>query len=338
MVPRFRLILLVTLTAFACRRDPSRLDEVQKMAYAVKPAVVRISAYATAQFRYPASSIDAIAGDLELSRRPIEGEASVETGAGGSGSGFIIHPDGLILTSGHVVAPIRDADSLRRDLLRNGAISALLKHFPVDELRRLYRGDALERHVVTLASLGRIDNVQMVNDVELSNGEKMPFRIDRYSPALNERGADLALLRVSRKNLPTLQLGDSDLVRVGDSIWSVGYPAVASSTDDVIGGWLSRDTDLEATLSPGTITAIKRNVTNTPVFQSNVAIYRGNSGGPAVTREGVAIGISTWGHTDAEQIKFLVPINVAKSFVSAAGVAWNVDGEFNRHYRKALDA
>jgi S1-C subfamily serine protease len=338
MVPRSRLILIVTFAAFACRRDPSRLDEVQKMAYEVKPAVVRISAYATAQFRYPASSIDAIAGDLGLSRRPIEGEASVETGAGGSGSGFIIHPDGLILTSGHVVAPTRDADSLRRDLLRNGAISALLKHFPVDELRRLYRGDALERHVVNLASLGRIDNVQMINDVELSNGEKMPFRIERYSPALNERGVDLALLRVSRKNLPTLQLGDSDLVRVGDSIWSVGYPAVASSTDDVIGGWLSRDTDLEATLSPGTITAIKRNVTNTPVFQSNVAIYRGNSGGPAVTREGAAIGISTWGHTDAEQIKFLVPINVAKSFLSAAGVAWNVDGEFNRHYRKALDA
>jgi S1-C subfamily serine protease len=337
MVPRVRLVVFVWIAALNCRRDPSHLDEIQKMAYAVKPAVVRISAYATAQFSYPAASIDTIASDLGLEPVPTR-QASLPTGAGGSGSGFIIHPDGLILTSGHVVAPTMDAEALRGDLLRNGAISALLRHLPVEELRRLHRGDALERHIVTLASQGRIDNIQMVNEVELSNGEKLPFRIERYSPALNQRGADLALLRVTRRNLPTLQLGDSDLVRVGDSIWSVGYPAVASSTDEVIGGWLSRDTDLEATLSPGTITAIKRNVTNTPVFQSNVAIYRGNSGGPAVTREGEVVGISTWGHTDAEQIKFLVPINVAKNFLSSAGIAWSSDGEFNRHYRKALDA
>ena len=324
MVPRVRLVVFVLIAALNCRRDPSHLDEIQKMAYAVKPAVVRISAYATARFYY----VWAV---------PTH-EESVPTGAGGSGSGFIIHPDGSILTSGHVVAPTMDPEALHRDLLRNGAISALLQHLPVEELRRLQRGDALERHIVTLARQGRIDNIQMVNEVELSNGEKLPFHLERYSPALNLRGADLALLHVARRNLPTLQLGDSDLVRVGDSIWSVGYPAVASSTDDVIGGWLSRDTDLEATLSPGTITAIKRNVTNTPVFQSNVAIYRGNSGGPAVTREGEVVGISTWGHTDAEQIKFLVPINVAKSFLSSAGMAWSSDGEFNRHYRRALDA
>jgi hypothetical protein len=161
--------------------------------------------------------------------------------------------------------------------------------------------------------------------------------VERYSPSLSERGTDLALLRVNRNRLPNLRLGDSDAIGVGASIWSVGYPAVASSTDEVIGGWLSRDSDLEATFNPGTITSIKRNVANATVFQSNVAIYRGNSGGPTVNKDGEVIGISTWGHTSAEQIKFLVPINAAKAFIAQSGVSPNIDGEFNRFYRAALD-
>jgi len=342
--PRLLLVPLL-LTALGCRGEVAHLDDVQKMAYGVKPAVVRISAFATAQFRYSPSDIKAI--EIALKRdgfsvavqRIPEGEyLEVPTGAGGSGSGFIIHPEGLILTSGHVVEPTRNADALDRELMRNGAISALLKHFPVDDLRKLHRTDLLDRYIAALVANSTLEKRVVTNEVELSNGEKLPFTIDRFSPALAQRGTDLALLRVKHKNLPALTLGDSDSTRVGESIWSVGYPAVASSTDDVIGGWLSRDSDLEATFNPGIITAIKRDVTNTPVFQSNVAIYRGNSGGPAVNRGGEVIGISTWGHTDAEAIKFLVPINVARSFLRDAKVAVNVEGEFEQHYRASLDA
>ena len=339
MSPGSRRALILVIAAAGCARDVTRLDDVQKMAYAVKPAVVRVKAYATAQFRYPGRALEQIARESGLQWSDGTADGSVETGAGGSGSGFIINADGWILTSGHVVAQTRDPAALQRELLRNGAISALLKHFPVDELRRLYRGDALERHESALAAAGRLDHVVIVNEVELSNGERLPFRVERYSPSLDQRGADLALLRVlARRNLPTLRLGDSDSVRVGDSVWSIGYPAVASSTDDVIGGWLSRESDLEATLANGTITAIKHDITNTPVFQSNVGIYRGNSGGPAVNRGGEVIAISTWGRSDAEQIKFLVPINIARQFLSDAKVSWSSDGDFSRHWQDALQA
>ncbi|HYO79135.1 MAG TPA: trypsin-like peptidase domain-containing protein, partial [Thermoanaerobaculia bacterium] len=320
-------------------------DDAQKMvAYAVKPAVVRINALATASFRYPAAAISAIEARLRddghaLRARGIASEReSLETGAGGSGTGFIIHPDGVILTSGHVVAPTRDPAALRGDLHRNGAIAALVRHFPIETLRTIYREGTLDRYVEPLAAAGRIENMKVSSQVELSNGEVLPFRIRRWSPALNARGTDLAVLQIDRKGLPSLPLGDSDATRIGQSIFSVGYPAVASSTDEVIGGWLSRDSDLEATFNPGTITAIKRNVANTPVLQSNVAIYRGNSGGPAVNLDGEVIGVSTWGHTSAEQIKFLVPIDVAKQFIAEAGVTASTAGAFNGHYRAALDA
>lgn len=339
------LAVAVVLLAAACRREGGRVDDAQKfVAYAVKPGVVRINAFATADFRYPSQAIGDIETMLredghELRARGLSGDdAVVETGAGGSGTGFIVHPNGLILTSGHVVAPTRDSDALGRDLYRNGAIAALVRHFPVETLRTIYREEALDRYVDSLVKAGRIDNVRTTTQVELSNGETLPFRIRHWSPALNQRGTDLALLEINRKGLPSLTLGDSEQTRIGQSIFSVGYPAVASSTDDVIGGWLSRDSDLEATFNPGTITAIKRDVAGTPVLQSNVAIYRGNSGGPAVSLDGDVIGVSSWGHTNAEQIKFLVPINVARQFLAQAGVRPATDGAFNLHYRAALDS
>lgn len=336
MVRPRSLILAVPLLLAACRRDVPQLDDVQKMAYGVKPAVVRISAFATADFRYPIETIRGFEKTLGVKARAVE--SVVETGAGGSGSGFIVNPDGVILTCGHVVAPTRDEAALERELRRNGAIEALVRHFPVETLRRIYRDEELDRYVVPLAAAGRLESRKVVNQVELSNGEALPFTIRRYSPALHERGSDLAVLQVARKQLPSLSLGDSEGVQVGESIWSVGYPAVASSKDEVIGGWLSRDSDLESTFNPGIITAIKRNVENAPVFQTNVGIYHGNSGGPAVNRNGEVIGISTWGNARVEQIKFLVPVNVARKLMAEARVAPSVGGAFNVHYRSALDA
>ncbi|HKR66766.1 MAG TPA: trypsin-like peptidase domain-containing protein [Thermoanaerobaculia bacterium] len=337
-------VVLVAGCIAGCRRNVPRLDDVTKIAYSVKPSVVRISAFATAEFRYPPEAVTNIEQQLLADGHQIRAreiattEAKVTTGAGGSGSGFLIHPDGLILTSGHVVAPTRDPEALEHELLRNGAIAALVRHFPIDTLRTVYRDEELDRYVAPLATAGRVENVKIVSQVELSNGETLPFRIRRYSPALHERGTDLAVLQIERKGLPSLALGDSDAMRVGDSIWSVGYPAVASSSDDVIGGWLSSDSDLEPTFSGGMITAIKRNIANAPVFQSNVAIYRGNSGGPAVNRDAEVVGISTWGHTNAEQIKFLVPISVAKQMLAEAKFTASSGGAFNQHYRAALDA
>src|SRR5688572_10431376 len=167
IVPRTALAVLL-LATIGCRRDEARLDDAQRMvAYAVKPGVVRISAFATADFRYSDEAISRIESQLraeghDVRARELEAaEKVVETGAGGSGSGFVVHPDGLILTSGHVIAPTRDRKALERDLHRNGAIAALVQHFPREKLRALYRRDGtLDRYVEPLAAAGRIENVR----------------------------------------------------------------------------------------------------------------------------------------------------------------------------------
>lgn len=306
------------------------------MAYAVKPAVVRVNAVSTARFRYSPNDIASAAKVLGATPHDVPKELVVDTGAGGSGSGFVIHPDGYVLTSAHVIAPTRSANSLEPELRKNGAAAALVRHFDAALLRSVHARGELEPVVAKLASAGSLANVVTSNRIDLSNGESHPYVIVHYSDPTPNNGDDLALLRVLRTNLPTLPLADSDDVHIQEQIWAVGYPAVASSGDEVIGGWLSAESDLEATFNPGTITAIKRNVAEKPIFQSNVAIYSGNSGGPAVNREGAVIGISMWGHTSAEQIKFLLPINTARPLLAAAKVPHNVEGKFNVAYRGAL--
>src|SRR6185436_1319981 len=117
----------------------------------------------------------------ELRARGLSGtQGSVETGAGGSGTGFLIHPDGMILTSGHVVAPTREPAALNRELHRNGAIAALVRHFPIDTLRTIYRDEMLDKYMGALAVAGQLENVRTSSQVELSNGETLPFRILRW--------------------------------------------------------------------------------------------------------------------------------------------------------------
>lgn len=335
--------MFLAIGTVACQRDVVQLDPVQQMAYAVKPAVVRVSAYSTAQFQYPGQAIERLESQMRSAGFEVAAEKkprsarTVETGAGGSGSGFLIHPSGYILTSGHVIAPNLDRERLQRELLRNGAIAALIEHFPLDTLRALYRNNHLDGYIQRLAASASLSNIRTFNEVELSNGDEVPFSREQYSPSLAQNGRDLALLKINRTELPTVQLADSEGVHLQEQIWVIGYPAVASSGDEIIGGWLSRESDLEATVNPGTITAIKRNVLNTPVFQTDAGIYHGNSGGPAVTRDGKVVGIATWGHTDAEQIKFLVPINEARQLLARANVPVNVEGQFNISYRRALE-
>ena len=57
MAPRIAFALAAILLTSGCSRSKPGLDEVQKTAFAVKPAVVRVSAVATGEFRYAAAAI-----------------------------------------------------------------------------------------------------------------------------------------------------------------------------------------------------------------------------------------------------------------------------------------
>lgn len=333
-------VIALAFLLTSCKTEISRLDDVQRMAYRVKPAVVRVTSLATADFAPKREMLTAIKLALEINDLPAaQADAvTVETGAGGSGTGFIVNPEGYVITSSHVIEPTRDRAALERELRRNGAVATILRFASVETVRSLYVRDDIKELVERIAASGELRSIQITARVELSNGEAHPYTVRALSPTFAKGGNDLALLKIERRNLPVLALADSDAIHLQEAVWAVGYPSVASSTDDVLGGWLSADSDLEATFNPGTITAMKRTVAKVPLFQSNVAIYAGNSGGPAVNRRGEVVAVSSWGHTSADQIRFLLPVNLARQLLAQSGVKPNEAGAFNASYYGALEA
>lgn len=115
---------------------------------------------------------------------------------------------------------------------------------------------------------------------------------------------DLALIKISSvfKSLPTLILGDSDTMRVGDWVLAVGNPF-----------------GLEHTVTQGIISATGRVIGSGPYdnfLQTDAPINPGNSGGPLVNLKGDVIGINTAIIAAGQGIGFAVPSKMAESVIS----------------------
>jgi S1-C subfamily serine protease len=112
-----------------------------------------------------------------------------------------------------------------------------------------------------------------------------------------DRRTDVAVLKLhSDATLPHLQLGDSDLVAVGDWVIAVGAPA-----------------GLEGTVSAGIITAIPTPESSSPLasfLQTDAAMGRGNAGGPIVAMSGEIVGLGTV--LSGEGIGYALPARIVR--------------------------
>lgn len=342
---RHSLVALAHLTFIlvACGREDLNLSARDAAVFGAKPATVRVEAVATSEFRYGAKTIENLVIAFRQSGIDAEakeygsGELSVPTGAGGSGSGFVIRSDGYIVTSAHVIEPLIDNRRLNEELIRNGAIAALRRHFDEQLLATLQRGKDLDPVIEVLTRRGTLVGTRITREVEFSNGFRAPFTVTRYSPPLEKRGSDLALLKVDRNTLPVASLGDSARVMLGERVIAIGYPAIASSRDDAIGGWLASESDLEATVQEGSITALKLSAAKFPIFQSDVALSPGSSGGPVLNQEGEVIAVTTSGLRDQAHVRFLVTSGSVTLLCNAAGVRLtSAPGAFDLLWRNAI--
>ncbi len=121
---------------------------------------------------------------------------------------------------------------------------------------------------------------------------------------------DLAILRIPAAGLPTVTLGDSGGLSLGQTAIAIG---------NALG-------EFRNTVSVGSVSGLSRTVTASGagisetisgLIQSDAAINPGNSGGPLLNLRGEVIGINTAIASGAQNIGFAIPINDAKQDISS---------------------
>ena len=258
------------------------------------------------------------------------------------GTGFLYRPDGYLITNGHVAQWANGKDSQAANARMKEAVPCLAKEVVKQTETKLGRKltddeeNSLLAQVVQAVRNGGVQIGAPSLHVLLDNGTNLPGEIKAYSDPIDEGGKDIAIIKVDGKNLPTVELGNSDDVNVGDPITVIGYPGAA--TNAAFSGIFSEHSVLLATVTNGRISAVnKTDYKGTPVLQSEAAINPGNSGGPAFDANGRVVGIATYNLKDAANLNFFVPINTALEFVRQAG-APPERGSFDQAWHIALDA
>lgn len=262
------------------------------------------------------------------------------------GSGFIVSPDGYILTNAHVVYE-KDEDvkqALMEQFVQWGA-----KEFPKYHTRL-----GLDPWPATRADVeelrGQVKQYFEVKNIKrevkahtgkslsgvVKGGIGIIADVRKVSPWEEK---DIAVVKIEGRNLPTVVLGDSDKMREQDRVTVIGFPA-----SPTLHPLLAEESIYESSVTAGIISARKKMPDGSTVLQTDATIVGGNSGGPAFNEQGEVIGLASFGtpRQDPREpplvpgFNFLRPSNVAKQFLQEMGVQ-NVQGSTDEHYKKGLE-
>jgi regulator of sirC expression with transglutaminase-like and TPR domain len=110
----------------------------------------------------------------------------------------------------------------------------------------------------------------------------------------SDRGADLAVIRIDAKDLPTLELGDSDDLKQGANVVSLGNPR-----------------GLEYSVAAGVVSA-RRDIDGRSMIELRMPVEPGNSGGPLLDTRGRVQGVVTLKSAVTDNLGYAMPVSALK--------------------------
>ncbi len=143
--------------------------------------------------------------------------------------------------------------------------------------------------------------------IQLASGEKF----DSFSVLAFDARKDIAIIKIPGFDLPTVTLGNSNNVQVGEPVLAVGSPL-----------------GLQGTVTTGVVSSMRDDPTGGgfKVLQTDASVNPGNSGGPLVNRQAEVIGIVTFKIRGGENLNFAIPINYLRGLAdSSAGASMSLD-------------
>lgn len=292
------LVLMVGATANAEEPSPQ-----QKIALIAKPSVVRVwGAY--------------------IATYDISG-TKVQTAIGGTGTGWFMTPDGYIATNAHVVDDIHKGDDAAKVALRQEVYKRIRKEVGA-EFDRMPQSQ-LDFLDTKIKLVGQIDRRAYVI---MPDGTKLAYEVKAFGKPGS--GNDCAIIKVKIENAPTLPIGDSARSQVEDHIVVLGYPGVADAQD-----LLDEKSQLQASVTDGSIAAIKNAASGEQILQISAPITHGNSGGPAIDQHGNVVGLATFG-SDVQGFNFLVASSTLNEMVKGLKIEPK-QSETNKMWNEGLD-
>ena len=137
----------------------------------------------------------------------------------------------------------------------------------------------------------------------------------------SDKNIDLSIIKINAKGLSYIELGDSDNIKIAQTVYAIGNPV----------GF-----EFQRTVTAGIISGLNRTIRINEeepsymedLIQTDATINQGNSGGPLLDTNGRMIGINTIKMTSADGMGFAVPINMVKPIINK----FEKNGEFNEAY------
>src|SRR6266699_2262467 len=259
-----------------------------------------------------------------------------------SGSGTFITATGEILTADHVVnPPQQDLDQflqqqasqdvatyINQVLKANPAVSAdqVTAQLASGQLRSTTQFSPPQSRVYLSTAYTGPLSVTNIRDVP-SNVYAPVDRIEKQSSFTDK---DVAIIHVSNMNdMAMVQLGDSSSVQQQEELTIIGFPG----NGDIAG---NSATDL-LTLSVNKVfvSSMKTTDTGAPVIQVGGNVEHGDSGGPALDKNGTIVGIVSFGASGQGNTSFLQASNSASALVQALGLDTS-PGKFQQAWSKAF--